>query len=178
LPEKGNSPDVLETTTITFPEAETMSGTKKGSKAPRDTGKGADSAEIDTSAGANDDSEGTSAPKESKGAAKGDSTGKSGPLVNTGADALPNATRAAPAARPPKEEKTKELFLDQPYTLHGRHYPASAHPGDLVKVPQDFPEHILPNGGEAPSNEEWAKQVRATPPSAVIEVPDESGKTL
>lgn len=161
-----------------------MATAKNKAGAGKGAAGGKKGSEIDTSAPANDaedfaaEGETSEAPKASKSADKGDSTGKSGPLVNTGADALPNATRAAPIAKPPKEEKTKELFLDQPYTLHGRHYPASQHPGDLVKVPQDFPEHILPNGGDAPSNEEWAKQVRSTPPSAVIEVPDESGKTL
>lgn len=153
-----------------------MSAAKSKSKASKDTGRGAGSAEIDVSAAANAKSEGGS--KASKGAKGGDSTGQSHPIVNTGADALPNATRAAPFAQPDelKKGESKELYLDKVYTYHGRHYGPSAHPGDKVKVPKDFPEHILPDEGKAPSLDEWAAS--RPPVSAVIEQPDESGKIL
>lgn len=145
-----------------------MSAAKNKSKSSKDTSKGAGSAEIDTSAQADAGSEGGS-----KGAKGGDSTGKSHPIVNTGADALPNATRAAPIAQVEalKKGESKKIWLDKVYTYHGRHYGPSAHPGDHVEVPKDFPEEIVP---EEPSLKEW----RPPAESAVIEIPDDSGKTL
>lgn len=148
----------------------------KTPKAPKDTGRGAGDAEIDVSAQANASSGGGS--KASKTAKGGDSTGQSHPIVNTGADSLPNATRAAPQAQVEelKKGESKELYLDKVYSFHGRHYGPSAHPQALIRVPKDFPEHILPDEGEAPSLDEWAKNRPAE--SAVIEVQDDSKKQL
>lgn len=148
-----------------------MSAAKKNPKASKDTGRGAGSAEIDTSAAANDESEGGS--RASKVAKGGDSTGKSHPLVNTGADSLPNATRAAPIAVPEgfKKGESKKIWLDKVYTFHGRHYGPSAHPGDHIEVPKDFPEDIVP---PEPSLKDW----RPPAESSVIEVPDDSKKPL
>lgn len=145
-----------------------MATSKRSSKASAGTGKGARDAEIDVSAAANDgEEEGAKAP--------GDPSQQQ---VNVGADSLPNATRAAPQARPVEldPKKSKKIYLDQVYTLHGRHYGPSAHPHDLIQVPEDFPDHILPNGGQAPELDEWARN--RPPASNVIDVTDESGKVL
>lgn len=145
-----------------------MSAAKSKSKATKDTGKELDLAGDDKSAAARGGSK-----SKSKGHGPGDPTGQSHPIVNTGADALPNATRAAPIAQVPafKKGESKKIYLDKVYTFHGRHYGPSAHPGDHVEVPTDFPEDIVP---KEPTLKEW----RPAPESAVIEVPDESNKVL
>lgn len=145
-----------------------MSAAKSKSKAGKDTSKELDLAGDDKSAAAKGGSK-----DKSKGHGHGDPTGQSHPIVNTGADALPNATRAAPQAQVPgfKKGESKEIYLDKVYTYHGRHYGPSAHPGDHVEVPADFPEHITE---KEPSLKEW----RPAPESAVIEIPDESSKVL
>lgn len=152
-----------------------MSAAKNKKGSSKDTGKGAGSAEIDTSASASAGLKGGS--KASKGA-KDETPAVHTPIVNTGADALPNATRPAPQAQVEelKKGESKEIYLDKVYTFHGRHYGPSAHPGNLIRVPKDFPEHILPTEGKAPSLDDWAKN--RPPESAVIEIPDESARPL
>lgn len=69
------------------------------------------------------------------------------PTVRTLAPTAPAAPAPAPAP-----EGTKQKWLDGVYTFNGVQYGPSRFPGDLITVPESFPDD---KGGKEPSREEW-----------------------